>query len=71
MKIRAKAIAIPYKQSFVPAFESARNFMMFVADKMYGTPERVRITYAIAVLLTLLAMILSSSDVRALQVCPT
>lgn len=70
MRKRPVAIAIPYEQSLLPAWKSARNFLLLVADKMYGTPERVRVTYACAVLLTLIAMIIGSGPSHAYSVCP-
>lgn len=69
MKRRPIAIVAAYQTPLKEAADSAKNFMLLVADKMYGTPARARATVGCAILLTVLAMIFSSPEVHALAVC--
>lgn len=49
-----QAIAITATNPFSAAAKSFKNMLALTADFMYGTPERVRITYAFAFGLALL-----------------
>ena len=69
MKPRAIAIAAIHDNAITPAFSSAKNCLHFLADFMYGTPQRVCMTYAFAVGLAMLGYFLQSTDAHALAVC--
>ncbi|MGE0754220.1 MAG: hypothetical protein AB7L92_03570 [Alphaproteobacteria bacterium] len=49
-----KAIAIKYNNPLSAAAISFKNMALLLADFMYGTPERVRMTYIFACALALL-----------------
>jgi hypothetical protein len=71
MKPRARAIAIAAVQEnpFSFAFSSAKNCLSFLADFMYGTPQRVCLTYLFAIGLAALGYLLQTADANALAVC--
>ncbi|MFW0776784.1 MAG: hypothetical protein ACN2B6_03590 [Rickettsiales bacterium] len=52
---RTKAIAI-HDHAFKPAFDSAKNLGEKLIDLMYGTEERVKLTYAMALALLILGI---------------
>ena len=65
-----KAIAISKAASpFSLAVESARNTGLFLADLMYGSPERLRLTYAFCFGLVLLGYSLDASQLANAPVC--
>jgi hypothetical protein len=58
---KAVAIAATQTNPFKAAMESARNCGQWVVNFMYGTPDRVRITYAFACALLVLAYSITGS----------
>ena len=52
---RARVISV-HDQSFRPAFDSAKNLGEKLIDLMYGTEERVKLTYAMALALLILGI---------------
>jgi hypothetical protein len=67
---KAIAIAAVSEESFKPAFASAKNFMWFLADFMYGTPARVKMTYMFAFALMMLGFMMDAQNAHALASCP-
>lgn len=65
---KARAIAIFHDNAFALAFASATNTSRLLADFMYGTPERVKMTYIFAIGLAVLGGMLSSAA-QASQFC--
>ena len=67
----SKAIALTAVQtnSFKAAYDSLKNCSAFLANLMYGTPERVRITMALAFALIALGYSLQVSEMNILPVC--
>ncbi len=63
-----KTIAIR-DESFKPAYDSARNFFASLVDLLYGTEERVKLTYAFAMALLVLGISLMPSDASSMGVC--
>lgn len=63
---RAIAIAAIQEQSFRPAWESAKNLFVLMGDLMYGTDDRVKITYTLALALAVLGYALNLNGAGAL-----
>ena len=66
---RAIAIAAIQPNAFDLMLDSARNTASLVTDFLYGTPQRVNRTFALALLLAVAGSFLSSSTVQAFAVC--
>jgi hypothetical protein len=58
---KAVAIAVTQNNPFKVALESAKNCGLWLTNFMYGTPDRVRITYAFAFALLALAYSITGS----------
>jgi hypothetical protein len=69
MKPRAIAIAKVRVSAFRAALDSAKETFQLIADFMYGTPQRTRLTLAFAAALALLGCALGINDAHALPVC--
>lgn len=65
---KAKALAIQ-NQSFGPAAKSAVNTIHKIIDFMYGTEERVKVTYVFSLALIVLGMFMNNSNASSLAVC--
>jgi len=67
---RAAVIAAVRENPFTSAISSAANSMHLLSDLMYGTRERTRLTYALAMSLAFLGYSLNVAGAHAMQVCP-
>ncbi|MDX1974939.1 MAG: hypothetical protein SFT92_04620 [Rickettsiales bacterium] len=65
---KPEVIAIAAQPPLKQAFLSAHNSLLAIADFMYGTPERAKVTYMFAFSLLLLSMVISH-EASALQAC--
>lgn len=68
MHRKAKAIAVTYTNPVHAALGSFKNAAVLLADFMYGTPGRLRLTYAFAFGLAILGGLLMD-NYQPLTVC--
>lgn len=66
---KAVAIAAVQENPFALAIQSAVNMVELLADILYGTPQRSKLTCAMAFALAMLGASLNAHPLHILQAC--